>query len=923
MLNLNGTWHFSLDPNDEQNWIEGIPEETIQVPGSIEEQGYGEATAHQPIGTWKKKREYEGVAWYVKEITIPEDVAGKDVILQLDGVRWITECWLDSQYLGKEDRLSTAQCYSVSHVLKPGEKQRLVVKLDNRMHLPMQESHIHSQHTSTYWGGITGGIQLIARPRQGIKDIAITSDINRHLVELNIALRHENRESLSMEAAIVDDQGKEVTSVSLQELPQEGRLQLEMAKDARKWSPEDPYLYTVEVSLFRDGHLYDKRAVSFGFREITIAKYQILLNDVPVFLTGYVDCCIFPQTGYPVWDIDHYRKQFAIVKSYGFNHVRLHGWTPPEVFWQAADEAGMLVQTELPHWSRQYNDPTKNAPESVHQFLKKELKSILHALKNHPSFVMLSMGNELISEEGHPQMNELVKMARECDNSRIYTDNTGFGNLPAQTREGDFFVPTLNWHPPYNIDHAATTDTTTDYAEVTRLEEKPLIAHEHGQFTMYVRPQEAEKYQGILQPYWLETINETLAAKGLDQQTEAFIEATGVHLVRALKENIEKARRTPNLSGIQLLDIRDFPGQGHATVGILDVFWDDKGLIEPEAFRQFNEPTVLLMRSKQRTYFSQEHLTIQLELSHFGIPCPTANVHWQLVDEEKVYEKGVEQLHDIAGDGIREVVTIKEAIIVDQAKKITLKAWTDCNGKQVSNQWDFWVYPKQNLPRHVERIWTNIDELRASLYGARFENELGVNELSFQPETEVDLAITDQLSRDVMQYVLDGGNLWLMAKEGGQYDEVITRYLPTFWNYLWFPEQVGTTMGMQIHSHPLLNRLPHDGFSDWQWYHLVDRTVALNLESIPKVQPLIEVVDNFNRAKKLAYMFEVRLGRGKIFVSTLNLTNRKQMKSPETQHAFFNIIDYLQSEDFQPDASITVGELLGLFKVKSLIKLTY
>src|SRR5690606_29039787 len=102
------------------------------------------------------------------------------------------------------------------------------------------------------------------------------------------------------------------------------------------------YLYQLELTLYHDGELYDTRKEQFGFRTFTTAKNQFLLNEEPVFLTGYVDCCIFPQTGYPVWDKEYYKENFKIVKSYGFNHVRLHGWTAPEPFWQAADEEGML-----------------------------------------------------------------------------------------------------------------------------------------------------------------------------------------------------------------------------------------------------------------------------------------------------------------------------------------------------------------------------------------------------------------------------------------------------------------------------------------------------------------------------------------------------------------------------------------------------
>lgn len=934
-MNLDGVWNFSLDPNGDQSWNEKdnpMPTDKIHIPGSIEEQGYGESSSHYPIGTWKKDREYEGKAWYVQEINIPIDFENRYLYLELKGVRWVTELWIDNDYVGFENSLSAVHRFNITPFVKPGNKHRFIISVDNQMHLPLQESHIHSYHTSTYWGGITGGIEIVSQLPYTIGDVSIQSDLKSGSVNLRVEVDREdceNRQHWSLFATIIDQEGNLINSkrTPINEYYENNKVinttTIELGNRARLWSVDDPHLYKLELLLEYKGEEYDKKSLTFGFRTISTTDNQILLNGIPVFLTGYVDCCVFPQTGYPVWDIEHYRRQFKIAKSYGFNHVRLHGWNPPEPFWIAADEAGMLVQTELPHWSRQYTRSEKDSTAEVHTFLTQELEKIIQSLHAHPSFVMLSMGNELVSEDGHPQLNQLVQLARKLDSSRIYTENTGHGQLPSQSREGDFFVPTLNWHPPYNIDHAATADTTTDYGEVTRLEKKPLIAHEHGQFTMYVRPEEEEKYKGIIKPNWLETINKTIRSKGLENRTNEFIESTGIHLVRSLKENIEKARRTPNLSGIQLLDIRDFPGQGHATVGILDVFWDSKNIIPPEKFRQFNEQTVLLMRAKSRTFFTDENLTIDLELSHFGLTIDLAELEWKLITEDMVWKKETITIKDIPGNGIVDLIKVNEKIPVNEPMKVTLEAVIKVNGRTFSNAWDFWLYSRQPLPEKCDRIWTNINELRSALYGARVEDTLGINELSFEAENNVDLAITDQMGRDVLQFLIDGGNVWLMAKENGQYDEVLTRYLPTFWNYLWFPEQLGTTMGMRIHKHPVFKDFPHDGHSDWNWFNLVDRSVALNLDLTPEVSPIVEVIDNFNRAKKLAYIYEVKVGRGKLFVSTLNLTNRRMMKSPESHFLLFKIIEYLRSDEFQPSTSITVGELLGTFKVKSLFKLRY
>ncbi|WP_163536306.1 sugar-binding domain-containing protein [Gracilibacillus sp. YIM 98692] len=929
-INLNGEWNFNLDSENNQSWSGAnglLPEQTIQIPGSWEEQGFGNPSGHHPIGTWKKKHEYEGVAWYVKEIEIPDSCAGRDLFLVLKGVRWLTEVWIDDQYAGKQDSIISPHRYSVTPYVQVGKKHRFVIKVDNRMRMDLQESHIHSYHTSTYWGGITGGIELEAQLPYSIEKVNIESHINKKRVDLKVSINRkncQNQNDWSLDANVLDKNGN-VVAKAAKKLNQDNSvafleelLSLDFKENPELWSPTNPYLYKLELKLKHEETEYDQKEYSFGFRSFETSKNQFLLNEQPIFLTGYVDCCIFPQTGYPIWDKEHYLKQFKTVKSYGFNHVRLHGWNPPEPFWEAADETGMLVQTELPHWSQFYRAREKDAPEEVQQFFKRELENLLNILHTHPSFVMLSLGNELTSEEGHNQLNELVRYARELDFTRLYTDNTGFGELPANDREGDFYIPTLNWHPPYNIDHAAGPDTTFDYREVTRLDDKPLIAHEHGQFTMYVRPEEASKYEGVLQPNWLETTNDTLAKKGLDQRLGEFQEATGIHLVRSLKETMEKARRTPALSGIQLLDIRDFPGQGHATVGILDVFWDSKNIVEPNAFCQFNEQTVLLMRSRSRTVYNGEMLSADLEASHFGEALKKGTLKWTLSDHDAVIQEEQVDVDHISGEGLTALKKIAVPIPKGAARKLVLRAELEADGKVITNEWDFWAFPHNALPENKSRIWTNMRELRAVLYGARFEDTIGMKQHSFHPDNQVDLVITDQLSRDIIQHIVDGGSVWMMAKENNQYDEVFTRYLPTFWNYMWFPEQKGTTMGMRIHEHPALHNYPTDGFSDWHWYHLVDRTPAINLDHIPEVEPIIEVVDNFNRAKRLAYAFEARVGRGKLFVTTLNFSDKASLKLPEVNHLFLEFIHYLNSNQFQPEASITLGDLLGTFKVKSL-----
>lgn len=924
IISLDGEWCFALDPDrrgEWADWASGYPADLIRVPGSWEEQGFGEKMKESFIGTWTKRCEYVGQAWYVKEIEIPAEWEGNQVELVLRGVRWICEATLDGQAIGSSESLVQPHRFDLTPHVRAGEKQKLALRIDNEMKLPLEESHAHSLHTASTWGGITGGAELVRSPHTRIgfvriapdaaaRSVMLTVDVIREAgsepadlvsVEIRAANEEAGSEPLVAAQGIVDHEGKAVLTIS-------------MGESARMWSDRDPFLYAVQVKLLRNGREIDRMARRFGLRTIRAEGKRILLNGEPVFLRGYVDCSIFPLSGYPVWDKEHYRRQFRIARSYGFNHVRLHSWTAPEPFWEAADEEGMLVQTELPHWSMHYEGRSANVPEEVHAFLKRELDRVVPMLNAHPSFVLLSLGNELIKADGHPGLNELVNRARELDPTRLYTDNTGFGELPAVGREGDYFIPSLNWHPPQRTDLSATPDTREDFRRVTQADAAPILAHEHGQYTMYVRPSEAEKYTGIFEPSWLYSVEESLAKKGLTERVDSFFEASGIHLIRSIKENIERMRRTPGLSGFQYLDLRDFPGQGHNTIGLLDVFWDSKGLIEPEAFRAINDERVLLMRSEGRTLYAGDAIIAEIELSNYGPgPCGPGKLTWQLRSKSGAQSQGTLRTEAAQPDGICRLGTVIAHTPTDEVNDWKLMVIFEWDGGQVRNEWEFWSFPRTGSIPGQERIFSNIEALQPVLPDARREYESAY--LTFTIPRGTELAIVNKLTGSVLQYAMDGGKVWLMSAPGEQYDEVHTRYIPPFWSYLWFPTQIGHTMGMKIEQHPALGRFPNDGFSNWHWYHLVDMASAICLDTVPHVKPIVEVVDNFNRSKRLAYAFEARLGKGSLFVTSLQLTDDDQRKRPETAFLTHEIIRYLLSGFFRPAQELTIGEVLGLFKL--------
>ena len=162
----------------------------------------------------------------------------------------------------------------------------------------------------------------------------------------------------------------------------------------------------------------------------------------------------------------------------------------------------------------------------------------------------------------------------------------------------------------------------------------PVIAHETGQRCMYPNFEEMKKYTGVLEPRNFNVYQDRLAKNGMLHQAGEFFRATGAHTVLQYKEVNEALLRTSTSGGFQLLGLSDFPGQGSAFVGILDAFWESKGLVTPEKYRESCAPIVLLARFQKRAYTNAETFTAKMGIYHFGPEAIRKGLlTWQLESE--------------------------------------------------------------------------------------------------------------------------------------------------------------------------------------------------------------------------------------------------------------------------------------------------
>lgn len=389
---------------------------------------------------------------------------------------------------------------------------------------------------------------------------------------------------------------------------------------------------------------------------------------------------------------------------------------------------------------------------------------------------------------------------------------------------------------------------------------------------MYPNFEEMKKYTGVVEARNFEVFRERLAKNGMLHQANDFFRATGAHTVLQYKEVNESLLRTRNSGGFQLLGLADFPGQGSAFVGILDAFWESKGLVTPEKFRESCAPTVLLARLPKRTFRNGEKLKAKMEIYHFGKDALNSRkLNWTLTGEDgTVYHKGSLKTKSIQPATVDSLGIIELPLNgMDSARKLTLKA--ELGG--IRNEWDVWVYPEQPKTEQHNFVYTR----------------------TWNDETK--------------QWLNEGKNVLLIPEKckGRK-----AHFASHFWNpimFNWNPMIVGILID---NEHPAFRDFPTRNYADWQWWDILNYSTALELDELKEITPLIQSIDSYETNQKLGISFEAKVGKGKLFVLCAD-PEKKIDERPAMQQLLTSVRNYVSSGHFNPTKSLPVYLLDALF----------
>ncbi|PQJ79611.1 sugar-binding domain-containing protein [Polaribacter porphyrae] len=885
-ISLAGTWQVKLDSANigiSEKWAsKKFTGTEIALPGTLDDAKIGKKSTLKPainnyvMSNLTRKHQYIGKAWYQKEIDISNDLKNKKVILSLERIIWESTVYLNGKMIGSNNSLIAKHTFDVTKHLSKG-KNLITILIDNGNKFPninvpgtrypdkvnQDMAHAYTNHTQIKWNGILGDIALEFSDDNAPKNLQIYP--NKSLDKLKVNFNQTQLEADKATCKIIATTGAIVFNddVTL-EKGQEGLLSFEIAKpeNLKLWDEFNPNLYDVKIKT-NSGEISER----FGYKSVGNNNGNLTLNDKRIFLRGNLECVIFPLTGYPPTKKEDWAKLITQAKAYGLNHLRFHSWCPPKAAFEAADEAGFYYQVELPHWSLKVGKDVKTT-----EFLRAEAKRMLANYGNHPSFIFMALGNELQGDIS--VLNKMVAEIKPLDNRHLYATTAFSFQQPTGTRpekEDEFFIAQWTdkgWIRGQGIFNTKAPHFNADYSSGSKHINIPLVSHEIGQYSVYPDMSEIKKYTGVLDPLNFKAVRNDLEKKGLLEFAPKFTNASGKLAALLYKEEIERALKTPSFDGFQLLQLQDFPGQGTALVGLLNAFWESKGIISAEKFSEFNSEIVPLIRFEKATYTSGETFTAYLEMANFFEEKTNQNIVFLVTDKEgnEIKKETISGVNLKIGNNTN-LGTINFLIQTDEAKKLTITV--ALKGSKYKNSWNIWVYPK-NVPTTKEGVIVTSSIKQAIVLLKRGKTVL----LSPNPKT-------------------------LKGIEG--------RFVPVFWSPVHFPNQPATMGVLLDEKNAAFNNFPTNYHSDWQWWDLCINSKSIIIDDL-EVEPIVRVIDNFVTNHHLSNVFEAKVGTGKLVFSSIDLISDLD-KRPVAKQLRYSLLEYMSSDEFAPKKSIDNKDL--------------
>ena len=699
-------------------------------------------------------------------------------------------------------------------------------------------------------------------------------------------------------------------------------------EEPQLWTLSSPELYEYIAEItYSDGE-HEVFGGKFGFREFGTNAKNILLNGKPVFIRGFIrGAKAHDHTnllGLPLKEF--YLKNLKEAKKFGFNFVRFHSVVPEEELFEAADEVGILVHVELRPPHDIYNNLEEMVTTGRAIVPEDFLEETVNKYFNHPSLCVYCIGNE-IKKASADAIKAVKEKLDELDGTRLFLDTCAWGknNRPY----ADMDVQHLSYYFPFgkhagmyddtenllaaNADENEPMKVTGDRCEIVRdlYFNVPLIAHEVCHYTAlrdFYALKDKFINSGAPLPWWVDEEIKLIEEKGFKGAFHEMYKASKHFQFICWKTAYEEMRKSALLGGFHFLQFADTDVYENSN-GVVDCF-DDETCVKPDDFLKFNGDRVIIADLGNRNRYCSDVLIVPIYFSNLGEDTETsADVAITVEKGGKTYADCSMKNLDISRKGVYRLC--KAGITLpDETGVYVLRIRLISDGKLYSeNEWTLWVYDKNDKKGSYDDF-VSYDDGKVVI-----TDDIKTAFDALGKGKRVCLVYRSEWTRHRRNPDMQNPAYAFRASWN--------RFKPVIWDR-------GTNFG-GLNDKNTLNKY---GFAcgdyyDFNYCEISEDCDKIILDDFPvKVGNLVSGIDKNSRdrfdaykdaynlpelmpdrtLRDFSYLFELKVGDGKLLVCGLNLTGLDDNEPSATAMARF-IGNYIKSDDFNPENEISLEEL--------------
>ena len=761
-VSLNGDWNFAADPAGTLKVVDLPSAPNIRptrVPSSWQSQ-------------FADLRDYAGVAWYWRSVSVEAPAADRVVLLRFDAVDYLAEVYVNGQKVGSHEGGYLPFEFDITSLIRAGENQ-IAVRVADPGAKPAEVEGIkyaEIPHGKQNWyvqtSGLWQDVELDIRPRMHLGEVHVSAGADGafkiDVPLVNPPSEAEFKKPAYVGAEIRDATDKVVWKESRDLSPGQARGEFSgKLAGPNLWSLAKPALYTLHMWLSSGDNEYYR----FGFRTFETRGGKFYLNGQVVYLRAALDQDFYPDTIYAPPSLDYVKSEMLQAKALGLNMLRCHIKVPDPRYLQAADEVGVLVWYEIPNWDKLTEDSQRRGLATLRGMVERD--------GNHPSIVIVSVINEswgadLKEASQRAWLKQAYREAKAmvpgwlvvdnsacCENFHLVTDIADFHQynaIPDYASDFDRLVSDMARRPGWLF---------SPYGDATPRGDEPLMLSEFGNWGLPRIPE--------VKPWWFargfgdrsitrsEGVEKRFAEyqySSLFPDVNALAEATEWHQYRALQYEIETLRAHPEIQGYVITEFTDLNWEAN---GLLDMWRQPKA--HAERLRKLQQDDLVLARVENRNLVAGEEARTEVYVSHYSAGAfSDAQVTWEVEGTPLKGSFTVPASGTVLSVGTIEFTVPAEPAPAKRALKLRLTA----GGKPVSETaLDLYFYPPKaaELPPPVSfhdpagRLRRLVNEMRARNYLAPTGSEA------------LPVLVTSVFDDDVKKMLQGGGRVILLAAD--------------------------------------------------------------------------------------------------------------------------------------------------------------